>query len=65
MYTYRMFFLTVPPKLQCQKEKRCSTNEDLLYIGISWNRISDWLPIVFYFGTENWEEQLKKHPVCL
>ena len=30
---------------------------------ISWNRISDWLPIVFHFGTENWEEQLKKHPV--
>ena len=26
---------------------------------ISWNRISDWLPIVFHFGTENWEEQLK------
>ena len=30
---------------------------------ISQNRISDWLPIVFHFGTENWEEQLKKHPV--
>ena len=29
---------------------------------ISWNRISDWLPIVFNFGTENWEEQLKKAP---
>jgi hypothetical protein len=29
---------------------------------ISWNRISDWLPIVFHFGTENWEEQLKKAP---
>ena len=27
---------------------------------ISWNRISDWLPIVFHFGTENWEELLKK-----
>ena len=27
---------------------------------ISWNRISDWLPIIFHFGTENWEEQLKK-----
>ena len=30
---------------------------------ISWNRISDWLPIIFHFGTENWEEQLKNHPV--
>ena len=30
---------------------------------ISWNRISDWLPIVFHFGTENCEEQLKK-PSC-
>ena len=30
---------------------------------ISWIRISDWLPIVFHFGTENWKEQLKKHPV--
>ena len=26
---------------------------------ISWIRSSDWLPIVFHFGTENWEEQLK------
>ena len=25
-------FLTVPPKFQRFKEKRCSTNEDLLYI---------------------------------
>ena len=28
----------------------------------SWNRISDWLAFVFHFGTENWEEQLKKAP---
>ena len=29
---------------------------------ISWNCISDWqpLPKVFLFGTENWEQQLKK-----
>ena len=26
------------------------------------NRISDWLPTIFHFGTENWEEQLKKSP---
>ena len=32
---------------------------------ISWNRISDWLPIVFHFGTENWEEQLKKTTLYL
>ena len=32
---------------------------------ISWNRISDWLPIIFHFGTENWEEQLKKAPCSL
>ena len=30
---------------------------------ILWNRISDSVPIVFHFGTENWEEQLIKHPV--
>ena len=24
-----------------------------------------WLPIVFHFGTENWEEQLKKAPCML
>ena len=29
---------------------------------ISWNRISDWLSIVFHFGTENWADQLKKPP---
>ena len=27
-------FLTVPPKLQCKKDKHCSTNEDLLYIKV-------------------------------
>ena len=27
------------------------------------DRIPNWLPIVFHFGTENWEEQLKNHPV--
>ena len=32
---------------------------------ISWNRISDWLPIVFHFGTENWADQSKKHPTFL
>ena len=25
--------------------------------------MSDWPPIIFHFGTENWEEQLKSHPV--
>ena len=29
---YRVVFLTGPPNFQYQKEKRCSTNEDLLYI---------------------------------
>ena len=28
----RLLFLTVPPIFQYQKEKRCSTKEDLLYI---------------------------------
>ena len=28
---------------------------------ISWNKISDWLPIIFDFGSVNWEEQLKKN----
>ena len=32
---------------------------------ISWKRISDWLPNVFHFGTENWEEQLKKAPCIM
>ena len=30
---------------------------------ISWNRISDWLSIVFHFGTKNWEELLIEHCV--
>ena len=29
---------------------------------ISWNKIFHWLQVVFHFGTENWEEQLKKPP---
>ena len=32
---------------------------------VTWNRISDWLPIVFHFGTENWEEQLKKNTLYI
>ena len=32
---------------------------------ISWSRISDWMPIVFHFGTENWEEQFKKNTLYI
>ena len=32
---------------------------------ITWKRISDWLPIVFHFGTEDRDEQLKKAPCIL
>ena len=54
------FFLGLVPSL-------LDITTDFAFAGrfcrISWNRISEWLPIVFHFGTENWEEQLKKHPV--
>ena len=29
---------------------------------ISWKRSPGWLQLVFHFGTENQEEQLKKAP---
>ena len=54
------FFLTVPPKF---KNKNIVQPTRIFCTSrISWNRISDWLPIVFHFGTENWEEQFKKPP---
>ena len=29
---------------------------------ISWNKISDWPPIIFQFGSKNWDEQFEKPP---
>ena len=61
--TYRVLFLTVPPNFSAKKKNVVQPTRIFCTSRISWNRISDWLPIVFHFGTENWEEQLKKHPV--
>ena len=62
------FFLLVRPIFSTKKKNVVQPTRIFCTSRISWNRISDWLPIVFHFGTENWEEQLKKPPciyLCL
>ena len=63
MILYRVV-LFCSARISMLKRKTLFNQQGLLCTSrISWNRISDWLPIVFHFGTENWEEQLKKHSV--
>ena len=57
---YRVFFLLFCPNFSAKKKNVVQSSRIFCTSGISWNRISDWLPIIFQFGTENWEEQLKK-----
>ena len=60
--TYRVFFLLVRPNFSAKKENVVQPMRIYCTSRISWNRISDWLPIVFHFGTENWADQSKKPP---
>ena len=53
-----MLFLTVPSK----KKTVVQPTRIICTSRISWNRTSDWLPIIFHFGTEILEEQLEKAP---
>ena len=57
------FFNLFRPKFRAKKKNVAQPRRIFCTSRISWNRISDWLSIVFHFGTENWEEQLKNHPV--
>ena len=65
-YIVQGVFCNCSAQISVQKEKRCSTNEDLLNI-VNFMKQNLWhligCPSFFHFGTENWEEQLKKHPV--
>ena len=56
------FFLLVRPNFSAKKKNFIQATRIFCTSRISWNRISDWLPINFHFGTENWEDQLKKPP---
>ena len=60
---YRVLLLMFRPNFSAKKKNIVQPTRIFCTSRISWNRISDWLPIVFHFGTDNWEEQLKKHPV--
>ena len=53
------------PNFSAKKKNVVQPTRIICTSRISWNIISDWLPIIFHFGTENWEEQLKKHPVYI
>ena len=57
-----MIFLTGPPHFQYQNEKTCSANEEHFYTETFVKTSPGWLQLVFHFGTENREEQLKKAP---
>ena len=54
--SYRVFFLTVPPNFSAKNINVVQPMRIFCTSKILWNGISDWLPIVFHFGTENWEE---------
>ena len=56
------FFLLVRPNVSAKKKNFVQPMRIFCTLRISWNRISDWLSIVFHFGTENWADQLKKTP---
>ena len=57
------FFLLFRPNFSAKKKNVVQSSRIFCTSRISWNRVSDWLPIVFHFSTENWERPLKKHPV--
>ena len=44
------------PNFSAKKKNVVQPTRNFCTSRVSWNRISDWLPIVFHFGTENWEE---------
>ena len=50
------------PNFSAQKKNVVQPTRIFCTLKISSNIISDWLLIVFHFGTENWEKQLKKTP---
>ena len=54
---YRVVFWLVRPNFSAKNKNVVQPIRIFSSSRISWNRISDWLPIVFHFGTENWEEQ--------
>ena len=56
------FFNLFRPKFRAKKKNVVQPRRIFCTSRISWNRISDWLSIVFHFGTENWEGQLKEPP---
>ena len=56
------FFNLFRPKFRAKKKNVAQPRRIFCKSKISWNRISDWLSIVFHFGTENWEGQLKEPP---
>ena len=56
------FFNLFRPKFRAKKKNVAQPRRIFCTSRISWNRISDWLSIVFHFGTENWADQLKKPP---
>ena len=56
------FFNLFRPKFRAKKKNVAQPRRIFCTSRISWNRISDWLSIVFHFGTENWEGQLKEPP---
>ena len=59
--SYRVVFLTGPIFSTKMKELAQPTS-GFFTLKISWKTSPGWLQLVFHFGTENREEQLKKSP---
>ena len=56
------FFNLFRPKFRAKKKNVAQLRRIFCTSKISWHRISDWLSIVFHFGTGNWKGQLKEPP---
>ena len=55
-YMIQDVFLLFLPNFSAKNKNVVQPTRIFCASRITWNRISDWLPIVFHFGTENWEE---------
>ena len=58
-------FLLVRPNFSAKKKNVVQSMRIFCTSRISWNRIFDWLPSVFHFGTGNWADQSKKPPCTI
>ena len=59
---YKVLFICSSPFSVPKWKKLAQPTKSFFTLKISWKSSPGWLQLVFHFGTENWEEQLKKAP---